>query len=84
MYRSFQYQLTDHLEDKLPSIPAPVLVVRGSEDPICNQRWCEEFARLSPRGRLVVIPKVAHTLCYTAPLELASVTRDFLNEARDF
>jgi pimeloyl-ACP methyl ester carboxylesterase len=81
MYRTFHCQLTDRIEDKAPRIRAPVLVVRGSEDPICNQRWCEEIARLSPRGRLVVIPNVAHTLCYTAPVELASVTRLFLNEA---
>jgi pimeloyl-ACP methyl ester carboxylesterase len=81
MYWTFHYQLTDHIEDKAPRIRAPVLVVRGSEDPICNQHWCEELARLSPRGRLVVIPNVAHTLCYTAPVELASVTRPFLNEA---
>jgi 2-hydroxy-6-oxonona-2,4-dienedioate hydrolase len=81
MYRTFHYQLTDRIEDKAPRIRAPVLVVRGSEDPICNQRWCEEIARLSPRGRLAVIPNVAHTLCYTAPVELANVTRSFLNEA---
>ena len=41
MYRTFQYQLRDRIEDKAPRICAPVLVVRGSEDPICNQRWCE-------------------------------------------
>jgi 2-hydroxy-6-oxonona-2,4-dienedioate hydrolase len=82
MYWSFQYQLKDPIEDKAPHIPTPVLVVRGSEDPICNQQWCEEIVRLLPRGRLVMIPGVAHTLCYTAPLELARVTRSFLDEAK--
>jgi 2-hydroxy-6-oxonona-2,4-dienedioate hydrolase len=82
LYRTFRYQLRDRLEDKLPRIQAPVLVVLGSRDPICNQRWCEEVVRLLPQGRLVVIPGVAHTLVYTAPLELVRVARPFLDEAR--
>jgi 2-hydroxy-6-oxonona-2,4-dienedioate hydrolase len=80
MYRSFQEQLTDRIEDKAPRIDAPVLVVRGEHDPISNQRWCEDIARLCPQGRLEIIPGVAHTLCYTAPVPLADVTRSFVNE----
>jgi 2-hydroxy-6-oxonona-2,4-dienedioate hydrolase len=82
MYWSFQNQLTDRIEAKAPRIRAPVLVVRGEHDPIAHQRWCEEIARLCPQGRLVLIPGVAHTLCYTAPAQLAAVTRSFVNEAR--
>jgi 2-hydroxy-6-oxonona-2,4-dienedioate hydrolase len=81
MFWTFQYQLKDPIEEKLPRVQAPVLVVRGSEDPIANQRWCEELARRSPRGQLAVIPEVAHTLVYTAPSELARVTRAFLDES---
>ena len=81
MLSSFFDQLTDRIEDKAPRIQAPVLVVRGEYDPIANQHWCEEIARLCPQGRLVVIPGVAHTLCYTAPVELAAVSRSFVNEA---
>jgi 2-hydroxy-6-oxonona-2,4-dienedioate hydrolase len=81
MWSTFRSQLTDRLEDKAPRIKAPVLVVRGAHDPIAHQRWCEDIARLCPQGRLVVIPNVAHTLCYTAPVQLAAVTRSFMNEA---
>jgi pimeloyl-ACP methyl ester carboxylesterase len=81
MWSTFRSQLTDRLEDKAPRIKAPVLVVRGAHDPIAHQRWCEDIARLCPRGQLVVIPNVAHTLCYTAPVQLAAVTRSFVNEA---
>jgi 2-hydroxy-6-oxonona-2,4-dienedioate hydrolase len=82
MYRSFHYQLTDRIEDKAHRITVPVLVVRGANDPIANQRWCEQITGLCRQGRLVVIPEVAHTLCFTAPVELANVSRAFLNEAR--
>src|SRR5918911_1358680 len=50
--------------------PAPVLVVRGQCDPICRAPWAAEVARLLPNGRLVEIPAVAHTLCFTSPVEL--------------
>ncbi|HZD39128.1 MAG TPA: alpha/beta hydrolase [Terriglobales bacterium] len=78
MFGSFREQLSDRIEDKAPRIAAPVLVVRGEHDPIAKQGWCEEIARRCPQGSLEVIPGVAHTLCYTAPVQLAAVTRSFL------
>lgn len=79
---TFRHQIRDRMEDKLPRIAAPVLVVRGALDPICNDAWAEQVARLAPRGRLVLIPGVAHTLCYTAPMDLAGVCRPFIDEGR--
>lgn len=80
MYESFLAQLSDRIEDKAPHIQTPVLVVRGEHDPIANQEWCELIVRLCPRARLEIIPGVAHTLCYTAPVQLAAETRAFLRE----
>jgi 2-hydroxy-6-oxonona-2,4-dienedioate hydrolase len=81
LLQTFRYQLQDPIENKLPRIPAEVLVVRGQLDPICRLRWAAEVAGLLPQGRLVEIPAVAHTLVYTAPQQLAEVTRQFLAEA---
>lgn len=80
MFRSFLVQLNDRIEDKAAGIHAPVLVVRGEHDPIANQEWCELIVRLAPNARLEIIPGVAHTLCYTAPVQLAEATRKFLRE----
>jgi pimeloyl-ACP methyl ester carboxylesterase len=80
LFQTFRYQLQDPIEQKLPRIPAEVLVVRGQLDPICRLRWAAEVAGALPRGRLVEIPAVAHTLVYTAPEQLAQVTRQFLEE----
>ena len=80
LFRTFRYQLKDPIEQKLPRIPAPVLVVRGQRDPICRLPWAAEVARRLPQGSLVEIPGVAHTLVYTAPEQLAQVTRQFLEE----
>ena len=81
LFQTFRHQLKDSIERKLPRIPAPVLVVRGQRDPICRLPWVTEVAGLVPQGRLVEIPAVAHTLVYTAPEQLAEVTRQFLEEA---
>ncbi len=79
--KTFRHALEDRIEEKLPHIPHPVLVVRGSRDPIAPQRWVEELTRLLPRGELRVIRGVAHTPHYVAPLELVRVVRSFLDRA---
>jgi 2-hydroxy-6-oxonona-2,4-dienedioate hydrolase len=82
LVRSFMVQITDRIEDKMPRINAPVLVVRGAEDPIAPQAFCEMLVRLAPRGRLHIIPEVAHTLVVTASAPLARATREFLLSAK--
>ena len=70
--------LQDRIENKLPYIEAPVLVVRGEHDPLAPQRWIERVCRLLPHGELVVIPGAAHTINYTAPDALMAVMKRFL------
>lgn len=82
-WRTFRLGLRDHIEDNLPAIGAPVLFVRGQRDPISPAGWLLELASQLERGHLVEIPGVAHTLCYTAPDQLAGVTRAFLDESID-
>jgi 2-hydroxy-6-oxonona-2,4-dienedioate hydrolase len=44
----------------------------------------EQVADGLPDGRLVMIPDVAHTLVFTAPVELTEASRPFLDESRLF
>jgi 2-hydroxy-6-oxonona-2,4-dienedioate hydrolase len=78
--QAYGVMMRDRIEERLPRIQAPALVVRGGRDPIVPQDWAEEAARLLPHGRLVVIPGAPHALNYSAPLELARVIRPFLHE----
>jgi pimeloyl-ACP methyl ester carboxylesterase len=71
--------MKDRIEDKLPGIAAPTLVVRGGNDPIVPQRWAEEVVRRLPRGELRVLPGLGHTINYTAPKEFTTVMRPFLH-----
>lgn len=80
MLQTYRVMMRDRIEERLPEVRAPALVVRGARDPIVPQDWAEEATRLLPRGRLIVIPGAPHALNYSAPLELARVTRPFLHE----
>jgi 2-hydroxy-6-oxonona-2,4-dienedioate hydrolase len=75
---TFRHALADRIEDKLPLVQCPTLVVRGERDPIVPQRWAEEAARLLPRGRLLVIPGGPHCVNYSTPRAFARVVRTFL------
>jgi 2-hydroxy-6-oxonona-2,4-dienedioate hydrolase len=77
-WATVQLALQDKIEEKLPHIQAPVLVVRGEKDPLVPQRWAEEVRRLLPHGKLCVIPGAAHTVNYSAPKEFVAAMRPFL------
>jgi pimeloyl-ACP methyl ester carboxylesterase len=74
----FWYMLEDRIEDKLPLIRVPTLVVRGALDTTVPQDWAETVTRLLPRAGLVVIRGRPHTLNYDAPEALERVVRPFL------
>jgi pimeloyl-ACP methyl ester carboxylesterase len=70
--------LMDRLEAKLPNIIAPSLVVRGERDPLVPQEWAERVTALLPHGRLLVMPGLAHTINYTAPVQFIRAIQPFL------
>jgi pimeloyl-ACP methyl ester carboxylesterase len=78
--RTFGRALADPIEDKLPLVQAPTLVVRGGRDRIVPQAWAEEVTRLLPRGRLAVVAGAPHTVNFAAPGALAELVRPFLVE----
>ncbi|MDQ2076636.1 alpha/beta fold hydrolase [Marinimicrobium sp. ABcell2] len=78
LIQSYIYQVRDPIEKKAPRIQAPTLIMRGEHDPVAYQEFCEELAQLFPRGELVLVPDVAHTLVFTAPEALTKATREFM------
>jgi pimeloyl-ACP methyl ester carboxylesterase len=72
--------IRDRIEEKLPHITVPTLVVRGSRDPVVPQSWAAEVARLLPQGRLLVLEGGTHTLNYTDPERFAAAVKLFLLE----
>jgi 2-hydroxy-6-oxonona-2,4-dienedioate hydrolase len=78
--RTFHYALQDRIEEHLPLMQAPTLVVRGTRDPVVPQCWAEEATALLPLGRLVIIDKAAHDVNYNSPQKLAEAVLQFLRE----
>lgn len=76
--RTFRHGLDHRIEDDLPFLRVPTLVVRGGRDPIAPQAWAEEVARTLPNGRLAVLPGVAHAANIHAPDALVRAIRAFL------
>lgn len=70
--------IRDRIEEKLPLINAPTLVVRGTRDPVVPQAWAEQASAILPNGRLVVIEGGTHTLNYAYPDEMAKAILPFL------
>jgi pimeloyl-ACP methyl ester carboxylesterase len=78
-YRTAQFGWRHRMEDRLPLVEAPTLVIRGSHDGFVTQAWCERAAALLPRGSLAVVDG-AHAVHYSAPREVARLALRFIQE----
>ncbi|WP_448627680.1 alpha/beta fold hydrolase [Geodermatophilus sp. URMC 64] len=58
--------LADRLEDVVPRIAVPVLVLHGEQDLICTEAWARELSELAPDGRFRAVPG-AHSFVWTTP-----------------
>jgi 2-hydroxy-6-oxonona-2,4-dienedioate hydrolase len=86
---TLRHALADHIEEKLPDIVAPTIVVCGALDPVVTVAWAAEAARLvgmSSQGAagatLSVVPSAAHALPYDDPLTFATLVDDFVKRAQ--
>lgn len=71
------------LDDVVVRVGAPILVVRGSRDPLTTGRWARRLARRAPRAGIAVIPRAAHGLGHDAPDPVAAAIADLVTLARD-
>jgi pimeloyl-ACP methyl ester carboxylesterase len=53
--------------DRVAALRQPVLVLRGSKDPIAKQPWCAGLARSTRQGTFAEIPGQGHVFQHTAP-----------------
>lgn len=76
--RTLQYALADRIEEKLPEIRIPSLVIRGEFDSVVPPAWAQEVADLLPDGKLITIQGGTHGVNYNSPREFAAAIREFL------
>ncbi len=70
------------LETALRDVECPVLVLRGSRDPVAREPWCRELAGAAPRGSFAAIPGQPHVAQQGAPEAVAGAILDFLADHR--
>ncbi len=66
----------DHIEDQLPRITAPTLVVRGENDPTVPQSAALALTHLLADGELLVIEGAPHCVHYSNPLQVWRAIQD--------
>ena len=72
--------LADRIEERLPLIEQPTLVLRGQDDRFVSAEWAEQVATLLPDARLFTVPGEPHAVHYTRPDLVARVLRQLLLE----
>jgi 2-hydroxy-6-oxonona-2,4-dienedioate hydrolase len=75
---TFREMLHFPIEERLPEITAPTLVLRGGWDAIVSDGWAREATAMLPDGRYRVLPRRGHSANYTAPDDFATAVRGFL------
>ncbi|MBG6183658.1 pimeloyl-ACP methyl ester carboxylesterase [Arthrobacter sp. CAN_A214] len=69
--------MTYPLEDRMPGMKCPALVLRGSRDPVARKEWCRELAETSPAGQFSEIEGHPHVVQHSAPAAVAELIRTF-------
>jgi len=72
--------LDDRIEERLPLVEQPTVVVRGAADGFVSADWAEQVASLLADGRLVVVPGEPHAVHFTRPEAVAGIVRELLAE----
>lgn len=70
--RQLRHMLAYPLEERVAALTMPVLVVRGSDDPIAGRAWCRRLRDAAAVSRLVEIPGHHHVAQQSAPRAVAS------------
>ncbi len=76
--RTLQYAFEDPMEEHLPQVHVPTLVVRGGRDPIVPPEWAERVHQLIPRSQFVTMQGAGHAVNFNSPERLVCLIRSFL------
>lgn len=69
------------IEQELPRIGVPVLVIRADQDRLSSLEWAGRLASLVPDGELARLPGLGHDAFYQAPGAVSAAAAPFLTAA---
>jgi pimeloyl-ACP methyl ester carboxylesterase len=64
-------------EDRIRELRMPVMVLRGSSDPIATGEWCRILTRRAAEGTLVEVPGCGHVVQHTGTAQVAEAISGF-------
>jgi pimeloyl-ACP methyl ester carboxylesterase len=64
-------------EQRVTAVQAPVLVIRGAQDPVASEDWCRRLAERAPMGRLAEFPGTGHVVQHNRSAEVADAILSF-------
>ena len=76
--RTLRRALDDPMEEKLPDIDAPTLVIRPERDHLVPAAWTEKVAELIPDAELAGLPKAGHSIGPRTAARLTALLVPFL------
>jgi pimeloyl-ACP methyl ester carboxylesterase len=80
--RTLRYGLLDPIEEKLPLMAVPTLVVRGEHDAVAPLDWIKLVADLIPSALYIVVRGACHAINYSCPGKLANIALQFFGYKR--
>lgn len=69
--RTLPAMVNHKLEEALPAVACPVVLMRGERDPIAPADWLQRLAATNPNTTIVEVPGVPHVLMYSRAAETA-------------
>jgi pimeloyl-ACP methyl ester carboxylesterase len=81
--KTLRRALEDPMEEKLPDVSAPTLVIRPERDHLVPAAWTERVAEMIPDAELVVVPKTGHSIGPRTAARLTAVLVPFLAQTEE-
>jgi pimeloyl-ACP methyl ester carboxylesterase len=81
--RTLRRAIDDPMEEKLPDVSAPTLVIRPERDRLVPAGWTERVAELIPDAELVTLPKAGHSIGPKSAARLTALLVPFLAETEE-
>lgn len=69
---SLPHMLRYRLEEAAARLEVPLLVLRGSRDPIVPLSWAQQLCRIAPQSRVVTVHGAPHAVHFTHAEEVAA------------
>lgn len=77
-WRTLRRAISDPIEQVFPHVRCPVLLLRGTRDPLSPPTWNDAAARSLPHAHHVALGGEVHAINYDAPTSVAAWVDSFL------